>query len=69
MPATMGKKRTSKISEDFGSIDPISFRPDDARFGEALNELARQNHRNRTQTIIMILEEKLREAGLWPPKN
>lgn len=34
---------------------------------DALQRLADRNHRVRTLELTLILEEKLRAEGLWPP--
>ncbi len=47
---------------------PIQIRVDPA-LAAALERLADQNHHARTQEIVLLLEEKLKEEGLWPPKS
>lgn len=36
---------------------------------DALQRLADRNGHLRTQELILILEEKLKEEGMWPPKK
>ena len=35
----------------------------------ALQQLADRNRRLRTLELVLILEEKLKDVGLWPPKE
>lgn len=47
--------------------EPIQIRVDPA-LARAIEELAARNHHSRTQEIALVLEEKLKAEGLWPPK-
>lgn len=48
--------------------EPIQIRVDPA-LARAIEEMAERNHHSRTQEIILVLEEKLKEEGFWPPKQ
>lgn len=45
------------------------LRVEDSRLLDALELYAKQQRRSRNMTIQIILEEKMKEAGLWPPKD
>lgn len=36
---------------------------------EALEQLAARNYHERTTELVLILEEKLRSLGMWPPAD
>lgn len=46
--------------------EAIQIRVDPA-LARAIEALAERNHHSRTQEITLVLEEKLKEEGLWPP--
>lgn len=46
---------------------PIQIKVDED-MAAALETLAGRNRRSRTLELTLILEEKLRAEGLWPPK-
>lgn len=48
--------------------EPIQIRVDPA-LARAVEQLAERNHHSRTQEIVLVLEEKLKAEGLWPPKE
>jgi hypothetical protein len=66
----MKEKKKSVPSGD-KQAEPTVFplRLPDSRLADALDEHARRSKRSRNMAIVVILEEAMRSAGLWPPND
>jgi hypothetical protein len=47
----------------------IPLRLPDSRLVDALDEYAEQIRRSRNMAIVLLLEEAMKTAGLWPPPD
>lgn len=63
----MAKKKTGGRPKKIPT-EPIQIRVPKP-MAEALEQLAARNYRERTVELVLILEEKLRSLGIWPPPD
>ena len=59
-----GKKNMPATAE--ASPVQVPFRADDRNIVLALDAFAKRTHRSRNSAIVALLEEALKEHGLWP---
>ena len=63
---TMSKKKPTTEPQE-QPPDSILIRLPDPRLAAVLEEYATQTRRSRNLAIVVLLEDAMKEAGLWPP--